>query len=344
MKFWHVIHDGNHLVSLAKNLADIATTDEHDVQALYSRGHQKSYLDKAQAIFPNVRAFDGRFKVGAQDIVVLHGLFGQQMIELCEALFKNKIKTAWCMWGGDLHMIAPIEGGTDLLNKFDCIISYTGELALYPDIIAPEVQGAVHIIDGSACDTSMEKEKLILLGNSGDPSNDHPYLLEIASKFDGYQLWMPFAYNGTEEYKAELLSKADELGIRDRLTLQEDMLPFEDYSALIARAEMIFAAHNRQQALGTMGQGYLNNCRVFMRKTILSKANKTMANPGYLQMLSYGWVSVADICDLEHEAHRRAILDNPNWKNEFTEVSSQSHAARSKVFDRVKRVCFPING
>ena len=341
MKFWHIIHDGNHLVSLAKNLADIDTTDDHDIQALYSRGHQKSYIDKAQEIFANVRPFDGRFSVGPQDVVVIHGLFGQPMADLCQALFKNKIKTVWCMWGGDLHMIAPLEGGFDLLNSFDCIISYTGELALYPEIIAPEVQGAVHIIDGTASDPSIEKEKLILIGNSGDPSNDHLYLLELASKFEGYQLWLPFAYNGTEEYKAQILAKADELGVRERLTLQEDMLPFEEYSNLIARAEMIFAAHNRQQALGTMGQGYLSNCRVFMRKTILSKAGKTMVNPGYLQMLSYGWVSVADICDLEQDVHRKAILENPDWKNEFAEVSSQSHIARSKVFDRVKRVCFP---
>ena len=341
MKFWHIIHDGNHLVSLAKNLADIETKDAHDVQALYSRGHKKSYIENAQKIFANVRAFDGKFSVAPQDIVVIHGLFGQPMVDLCQALFKNKIKTVWCMWGGDLHMLAPIEGGTDLLNKFDCIISYTGELALYPDIIAPEVQGAVHIIDGSACDTSVEKEKLIILGNSGDPSNDHLYLLDIASKFPDHQLWMPFAYNGEDDYKAEILAKADELGLRDRLTLQEDMLPFEDYSALIARADMIFAAHNRQQALGTMGQGYLSNCRVFMRKTILSKAGKTMANPGYLQMLAYGWVSVADIGDLEQEVHRQAILEAPSWQNEMTEVSSQSHVARSKVFERVKRVCFP---
>ncbi len=340
MKFIHLIPDSNHLVSLAKNLADIKSDDAHEIVVLPSNSHQKSFVVKAQDIWPSTATFTGNLAFAPEDIVIVHSLFLQHSFEISKQLIQRRAHVVWCMWGGDLHMVAQAPAGFDFLNGFSCAISFCGELVRYPQITLPEIPGSCHKVDASTQSSDLDKEKLIILGNSGDPSNDHLYMLELASRFKDHRYHIPFAYNGTPNYRARLIDKARDLGVWEKTTLQEGMLPLEEYNSIIARAELYFAAHNRQQALGSLASAYLNNTRVFMRRVITTPSGQTMANPGYLQMMNFGYPDVEDICSLENEDFRQAVELSPFVQNQVTDVHMQSTENRAAVFQRVKHICY----
>nr|WP_011116751.1 TDP-N-acetylfucosamine:lipid II N-acetylfucosaminyltransferase [Ruegeria sp. PR1b]AAN05145.1 RB124 [Ruegeria sp. PR1b] len=340
MKFWHVFPDSSHLLSLAKSLAEIDSRDGHEILVLPANGHKRSYIAEAQSIWGQTKPFSGNLSCGPQDITIIHSLFLQTSFDIATQLLQQRAHVVWCVWGGDLHMLATAPGGVEFLNRFSCMISFYGETILYPKLTTPEVLGTCYKSDAVAAEEGGEKEKLIVLGNSGDPSNDHLYLLELASRFKEHRFHLPFAYNVTPEYRQSILQKAEELGMLDRLTLQEEMLPINEYNSIIARAEMVFTAHHRQQGLGLLCSAYLNNCRVFMRHVITTPSGETMANPGYMHLLSYGYVDVADICSLEDEDLRCTIEAKPLAHNKTVTTNMQSKEGRAAVYERVKHACY----
>lgn len=340
MKFWHIYPDSSHLLSLVKSLAEINSFDDHEVLVLPSSNHQKSFVSKAQEIWESVNFFSGTLPYKQGDIVIIHSLFQRHAFEIAKQLLQVRAHVVWCMWGGDLHKIMQLPGGVEFLNKFSCMISFFGETILYPQLTTPEVMGTCLMTDPATSIDDIKKEKLIILGNSGDPSNEHHYLLELASRFKEHRFHIPFAYNGPSEYRQSIIQKATELGILDKVTLQEEMLPIEEYNSIIARAELVFTAHNRQQALGLLCGAYLHNCRVFMKHVITAQNGTTMTNPGYMHLLSYGYVDVEDIARLEDEDVRRSIEENPLVQNQTVQTSMQSKEGRAAVFERVKHICY----
>lgn len=339
MKFWHVIPDSNHAVSLANNLREIDDAGEHEILIYHSNGHQKSYIEDTMQIFPRTAILGNNLSFGEKDVVVAHGIFTQNIINLFEAVQAKGIKTAWTIWGGDLHLLAPLNGGMDILNRFDCVITAPGELLLYPELHTPEVHGCLYKLDGTLEVNTPDKEDLLILGNSGDASNNHMYLLELAQKFEGYQIHVPFAYNATDDYTQTLLNKAEDLGLRDRMTLQTEILSLEDYSDLLARARFFLAGHDRQQAVGSISIAYQNNCRVYLKKAIRRPCGREMVNPGYLHLQTYGFVDVQDVFDLEDGEHVKALLRSKPQTNRIAEINALSKAHRLATFEKIKRIC-----
>ncbi len=340
MKFWHVFPDSSHLLSLAKSLAELDSQDGHEILVLAASSHNKSYISEAHSIWNQISPFSVIPALGPNDIVIIHSLFLSDSFQIAHQLLNQRAHVVWCMWGGDLHLVVQEPNGIEFLNRFSCMISFYGETILYPALTTPEVLGTCYKSDAVAAEEGIEKEKLIVLGNSGDPSNDHLYLLELASRFKDHRLHLPFAYNVTPEYRQSILQKAEELGVLDRLTLQGEMLPLDQYNSIIARAEMVFTAHHRQQSLGLLCSAYLNNCRVFMRHIITTPSGETMTNPGYMHLLSYGYVDVADICSLENEDLRRMVEANPFVQNKTVTINMNSKAGRAAVYERVKHICY----
>ncbi|CUH74786.1 4-alpha-L-fucosyltransferase [Tritonibacter multivorans] len=339
MKFWHVIPDSNHAVSLANNLREIDHAGEHEILMYHSRGHQKSYIENTMEIFPRTSILGKNLSFGEKDIVVAHGVFTQDVINLFDAIYAQGIKTAWSIWGGDLHLLAPLKGGMALMNRFSCVITAPGELLLYPDLHTPEVHGCLYKLDGTLEMSAPEKEDLIILGNSGDPSNNHLYLLDIAQKFEGYQVHVPFAYNATEDYTQTVLEKAASLGLSDRMTLQTDILSLEDYSDLLARARIFLAGHDRQQAVGSISIAYQNNCRVYLKKAIKRPCGREMVNPGYMHLQTYGFVDIQDVFDLEDDATVNALMRSAPAPNRIAEINALSVEHRLATFEKIKRAC-----
>ncbi|KHJ52832.1 hypothetical protein PZ78_01440 [Vreelandella venusta] len=207
--------------------------------------------------------------------VFFHGLFFEWQKILLRKIGSNK-KAIWVMWGGDLYN--PITQGAPMREEVSLLYGvaswqekdyefflkhygekrrvpfrYAGQLDFYKDMEVP-------------C-----KEKIIIVGNSGDSTNNHVEILENLSRFRdirSYKIILPFGYNGSPEYLSRIMSTVAELSLVENVVVLDKMLSKEDYYSLIAKAEFLIFAHNRQQGGGNITAALFFGTKVIMRERL----------------------------------------------------------------------------
>lgn len=220
--------------------------------------------------------------------VFMHGLFRNFESNLLNAVGPKK-HIGWIIWGGDLynpiqrnqHLVFPhkmissihsvMQGDVELFTKyygekpsFEFTYPYP---ALYGEMPIPE----------------MNSSKKIIVGNSGDASNNHIEILhQLAEKEDihQYELILPVAYNFKADYKAEVENVVEELGLSELVKFHTEFMAPEDYRALISEVDMLIMAHDRQQAIGNSLMGLYMDKPVFMKREILVNGER-LKNPGW---------------------------------------------------------------
>jgi FkbM family methyltransferase len=229
------------------------------------------------------------------EIVYMHGLFRPWQYDIVHKIGDHK-HVAWIIWGGDLYnpirnnqtkafpsdkissIHSPIAGDITLFKEnFKTIDSYYFAYpypGLYGEIVTPDIS---------------EKSKSIIIGNSGDRSNNHIEILkEISSKSDikDYQILLPVAYNFKKDYKIELERLINDLNLENVQFIEEFLTP-DDYLKLIGSTEIQIMAHNRQQAIGNILMGVYCGTTVFVKKFIKVHGNE-MLNPTWEFLIKNG--------------------------------------------------------
>lgn len=193
-------------------------------------------------------------------------------------------KVYWLMWGADLYVyekkrkkikdkllyqirrkiykkVAFIVSGTKgdyLLAKkwFDVKSNYI-ECFSYPTNL---------YVDYNLDDSSKEGITHILVGNSGDPSNNHLEIFEKLLKFKKHniKIYVPLSYGDKNYIKFVINKGIDFFG--DKFIPIIDFMPFDNYLNLLNKIDIAFFGHKRQQAMGNirvlLGLGkkvYMNN-------------------------------------------------------------------------------------
>ncbi len=219
--------------------------------------------------------------------IYMHGLFYDWQTWLVKKIAKKKY-ISWIIWGGDLynpvkkkrpfHQIAkhidailtPIGGDIKLCNKV------YGERPDYPfGYPYPGLYGNIDL------NMSNPGKPQIVVGNSGDVSNNHKQILELLSKkkdIQKYELLLPVAYSFKPSYKRELIEKIEELGLQHNTRFLEEFIKPEEYFGIINRCEMLILAHERQQAVGNILMALYSGKSVFLKEEIVLKG-KRVANP-----------------------------------------------------------------
>jgi len=192
-------------------------------------------------------------------------------------------------------------------------------------------------LDDKSAFVSM-KEKLIVLGNSADPSNNHEYLLSLIGKFTSYRFVIPFSYNATNDYMLRIQGLLREYSLEDRVDIITRMLSFSDYADLLRKAKAVFFAHNRQQGLGTARLAYELGCQVFMKKIIKQAIDiPTQVNPGYIDLVQMGYVDIHEITIIEHMTEDEFSIFTANRINALPELANSSPREVSRIFSVLKR-------
>jgi hypothetical protein len=295
-RFIHLIPNCNHAVSLANFLSSIEAHEEHQVLIDPLKNHSKDYFLETSEIFANTSHMKEKLNLSSESIVVFHGLFSKSALVLLQQLINSQIKTVWVIWGGDTCLLKERKN-IEILNKLDFVLCAPGETLPYTDFLVPELHTCPYLPPNQTL-SNIEKEDLIVLGNSGDPSNNHEYLLKIAQKFESSKIHIPFAYNGSESYLKILLSLSEDIGIYERVHFQTEIMSLNEYTKLFSRAKAFLTAHDRQQALGSLQIAYKANCEVYLKKIIRFDNDKTMVNPAYLTLQMLGYPDIKDISSL----------------------------------------------
>lgn len=295
--------------------------------------HSKDYFSDTKELFTNTSHLNEKLSLSSESIVIFHGLFGKTFSNLLPQLINSSIKTGWTVWGGDVKLLQKREN-VKLLNKLDFVCCSPGEFFPYPNFSVPQIHMNMYLTTTQPL-PKIQKEDLIVLGNSGDPSNNHGYLLRIAQKFERAKIHIPFAYGGSESYLKKLSSLSKQIGIFERVYFQTEIMSLADYSNLFNRAKVFLTAHDRQQAAGSIQIAYTTNCEVYLKKNITTYDNKMTLNPLYLTLLMMGYTDLKDITSIDNPKVR---VNLPiEIKNTLLDLNITNPDYIESVFEMLKR-------
>jgi len=330
--FIHLIPNCNHAVSLANFLASLNSDEEHKIYLDPTKFHSKDYYTETKEIFSNTTFLDKKAYFRKDAIVIFHGLFSKIALSLVGPMIRSSRKVAWAIWGGDTRLLSS-EKNVQILNGLDFLLCAPGETAPHTDLLVPELYCCPYVPPLKPIN-HQEKQNLIVLGNSGDPSNNHQYLFDIVRDIEGFDFYVPFAYNGSSEYLKKLTGIAEKIGISERMYFQESMISLHDYHEVFARAKAYLSAHERQQSLGTMQIAYRSNCKVFLRKSISKDGNSKFLNPAFLTLQMLGYPNIEDIADLASAEGLSRFW--AKGQNEINEINIRNPEYNNRIFDILK--------
>lgn len=117
-------------------------------------------------------------------------------------------------------------------------------------------------------DVPIVKGDNIMIGNSGDPSNNHLDIFEILKQYalGDRNIYVPLSYAGTLEYR----EKVKEVGFRywgEHFKPITNFLPCQEYTKMISSCGYRIFGHERQQAVGNIEMGLRSGCTVFLSET-----------------------------------------------------------------------------
>lgn len=287
-------HPYTERLSLAVDMVNLVTPDvQHVVFLPFEKaipGHQNLQKSKCQIFIPNNSSqfiIQYLLELGPSYIVI-HGLFMQWQLEVLFS-FHGRAKLSWSVWGGDLYQRLKSPAGLNLLklicDRLDFVSCPLGEARILSAIGGREIERQlIHYpvptlgIRAKPCDTPARK--FVIIGNSGDPSNNHLDIVRVlAAKRDAmdYEYIIPFSYNGDLSYRSELCDLIAASGID--ATIRDDFIAPPEYAWLLSKASYLITAHNRQQAWGNISTAICSGTPIAMRHYITIPENNLIENP-----------------------------------------------------------------
>ena len=126
---------------------------------------------------------------------------------------------------------------------------------------------------------TIAKGRNILVGNSGDMTNNHLDIFEVLKNMNlsGRKIFVPLSYSGTKQYKDLVKNKGRDYWGDDFIPL-ENFMQYDEYLQILNSCGIRIFGHERQQAMGNIKIAWEQGCKIFLSET--SMAYRFYANLG----------------------------------------------------------------
>lgn len=161
------------------------------------------------------------------------------------------------------------------INYFSGVFPYEYDLLKknHPFISAKKLDyyyGDIDFFIKNEVDTSILSDRHnVIIGNSGDPSNNH-YEALLALKQYHFEpetkIILPFNYGGSKKYKEWVLGLANKL-YPNQVYVLDRFLPLDEYINLVSRCKVAIFNHERQQASDNIFMQLLYGAKVYLSET-----------------------------------------------------------------------------
>ncbi len=229
-----------------------------------------------------------RKKISQYDRVFLHGLDHRIVIFL---FFHQPLakKCNWVTWGADVYYFKmrkkTIRHDIFEMMRKRVILKLKEINSLYPELYSllekvyktkAGYRKSFYPVKKFAVDPSevpenlKTEEKKIMVGNSGDPANNHQQIFEALRHLKGekIRIYCPLSY-GKLDYIEQVEKKGKEI-FQEKFVSLRTTLPFEEYVALLTKIDIGIYNHKRAQAMGNIRLLIHLQKKLFIRNDIVT--------------------------------------------------------------------------
>jgi dTDP-N-acetylfucosamine:lipid II N-acetylfucosaminyltransferase len=269
------------------------------------------------------------------DRIIFNGLFNRKIILLYSLIPKFLKKSVWIPWGYDIYW--PQFGLKKIKLKIHFLIQKNFIKNLYA--VATQTPGdfdnikkwyggnpiylnatcTIFAFDKSDLDAALNGVlkpvfKVIQIGNSADPSNNHQDIFKTLSKFANKQVNFitPLSY-GDFGYREKIIRIGEEIFKKKFRPITDELSPIE-YINYLAGVDILVFNHDRQQGFGNLLIALYLGCKVYMKRQISTYQ--------YLTEIAHCHVhDVSKIDSIDYQdfiqIHNQEILKNRNSVAKF---------------------------
>lgn len=242
--------------------------------------------------------------------VFFHGIFfdWQKRILRKVSVCRNIV---WVVWGGDLYMPIKLNSPVNEIKKH---VNWFASCCDKDLDLAEKYYGKklranfFYNFEFESYSSISNKENLVFIGNSGDPSNNHVEIIEMLSmKVDknNYLYIAPMAYNAPHNYVKIVSNTAKKAGLK--LEIIEKIMPKELYYEKLQKAKLVIMAHDRQQGFGNVASALYFKAIVCLKRKIFFKG--LILNPLWSMLSDQPEIRLCSYEDLTSANSLDEILD-----------------------------------
>lgn len=247
-------------------------------------------------------------------------------------------KTTWIIWGTDIYSYLKRDQNIktrlyEALRKR--VIPEFPEISGYVDQDLDLINSLYHTnaefirtmypypvnfehLDAVNAPKEQRKEVHVMIGNSGDNTNNHEEIINYLSRFkdEPICIYCLLSYGGSANYREEITNKGKKVFSDKFIPITAPMNP-EEYSRFLASIDIALMNHQRQQALGNITALLYLGRKVYLRKAVTT-----------FHFMSEHNIQVFDIAMLENQSFTdfiRPVEDAQQNKIAIEKISSNAY-------------------
>jgi dTDP-N-acetylfucosamine:lipid II N-acetylfucosaminyltransferase len=292
---FHLVVNHRHSVTFLSNANRFFDPDKHRFVVLQDLLQPYDWRQEMWGVSTELK-FLNSLEVSAGDCIVVHSLFMKAGLldEVFAARAQLGVKIVWSSWGSDFlrHIANPL---SQVFSCVDCLMVNRSAFQnhRFPESLVVDNDTKFYL-DPTTHDSRNKEKDAVLVGNSGDPSNNHFEILEKINT--DYKIIIPVSYNGEAQHREYLESWAK--GKRN-LVILDSVLDSKSYIEMLDSVKLSIYAHNRQQGTHTARIVYGLGGNVCTKKMITDTSGVEIVNPGYVALFETGCPDLIDFDDVD---------------------------------------------